>query len=676
MRSTTPSTPLQTDIAGLRAISVVMVVLYHFNLSVLGAGFVGVDIFFVISGYLMTRIIVDDLAAGTFNYFSFLLKRALRIFPALFVLVAVLLAAGALLLPPSDLENLARQCLSAVFFNSNNYYAGQQGYFAQGIDDRWLLHTWSLSVEWQFYMLYPAIVWAGLQVGRLGGAERQYRLLGVFLLAVALASLALCVVSKNQDAFFSVLTRSWQMIAGGLVYMARDSSVLRRVQGAVLSYAGLLLIGASVWVVQAMGLKTAWPSYHALLPVAGACLLLAAGYEGNRLLNNALMQKLGAWSYSIYLWHWPIVIAFTITGVTADAPKLAKLVGIPLSLALGCLSFRYIEPARRLRAAGALSGTVKLASAAAMLCLVALGYQATGGLALRADNPALFHDVRSATQAKTYRPECENPGPVNDRFCRLNTGAAGEKVLVLGDSHAGHLYAWFARHSQRDTTFYVKSGCPLIPGFESVGQNRGCRAFTDKAYALAGSGRYATVVVSMNWSGFSESSRGICSYEDGACVIPPKSRDPQLPLTLVRASLQSLLDRNVKVVVVDATPAFRFNVPNRVARHAFWYGEADERAQAQDLLVNNAGYDRLFASLDAQPGFALVSPRRRLCKVEQCMIYDRQLGLPLYTDNDHFNPAWLTLQDASFLAPHAEPAAVANPDTRADASAAEKISKR
>lgn len=678
MSTTTSPSALQTDIAGLRAISVVMVVLYHFNLTVLGAGFVGVDIFFVISGYLMTRIIVDGMAAGNFHYFSFLLKRALRIFPALFALVAALLLAGVLLLPPSDLENLARQCLSAIVFNSNNYYAAQQGYFTQGVDDRWLLHTWSLSVEWQFYMLYPAIVWTGLRLGRLGGPGRRERLLGVFLLAVALASLALCVVSKNQDAFFSVLTRSWQMIAGGLVYLSRDARMLRRWRGAALSYAGLLLICASVWVVQALGLKAAWPSYHALLPVAGACLLLAARYEGNRLLNNPVMQNLGAWSYSIYLWHWPIVIVFTITGVMNDAPKLAKLIGIPLSLLLGYLSFRYVEPVRRLRADGAMAGTLKLAGAAAMLCLVAFGYQASGGLAARTDDPALFAQVRSATQAKTYRPECENPGPVNDRFCHINAGAGGGRVLVLGDSHAGHLYAWFARHSTLDTTFYVKSGCPLIPGFESAGQNRGCRAFTDKAYRLAGSGQYATVVVSMNWSGFSERSGGICSYEDGVCVTPPRSRDPRLPLTRVREVLQSLLDRNIRVVVVDATPAFRFNVPNRVARHTFWYGAVDERGHAQDLLVNNAGYDRLFASLAAHPGFALVSPRRRLCQAEQCMIYDKQLGLPLYTDNDHFNPAWLTLQDASFLAPNAEPAAVASPPPAqpADVPAAEKISLR
>lgn len=653
MNTTTPTSALQTDIGGLRAISVLMVVLYHFNWTILGAGFVGVDIFFVISGYLMTKIIVDGLVNGNFHYLSFLLKRALRIFPALFVLVAVLLLAGAVLLPPSDLENLARQCLSAIFFNSNNYFAAQQGYFSQGVDDRWLLHTWSLSVEWQFYMLYPAIVWAGLRLGRLGGPGRQYRWLGVFLLIVSLASLALCVTSKNQDAFFSVLTRSWQMIAGGLVYLTRDAGALRRWRGAPLSYLGLLVIGASVWVVQSMGLKAAWPSYYALLPVTGACLLLAARYEGNRLLNNPVMQKLGAWSYSIYLWHWPVVIAFTITGIMTDAPKLAKLAGIALSLALGYLSFRYIEPVRRLRAAGAMAGTLKLAGAAAMLCVVALAYQGTGGLAMRNADPAVFEHARSATLAKAYRPECENPGPVNDRFCRLNAGAGGGQVLVLGDSHAGHLYAWFARHSKHDTTFYVKSGCPVIPGFESAGQNRECRAFTDKAYRLAGSGRYATVVVSMNWSGFSARSSGICSYEDGVCVTPLQARDPQLPLTRVRAALQSLLDRQIKVVVVDATPAFRFNVPNRVARHTFWYGAVDERGHAQDLLVNNAGYDRLFAELASHPGFSLASPRRRMCQAEECLIYDKRLGLPLYTDNDHFNPAWLTLQDADFLAPYA-----------------------
>ena len=188
---------------------------------------------------------------------------------------------------------------------------------------------------------------------------------------------------------------------------------------------------------------------------------------------------------------------------------------------------------------------------------------------------------------------------------------------------------------------------------------------------MAGSGRYATVVVSMNWSGLSAHASGICSDQDGACVTPVRSRDPRLPLTRTRQVLQSLLDRNVNVVVLDATPAFPFNVPNRVARHTFWYGAVDERAQAHRLLLDNAGYDDLFAALASQPRFSLVSLRRRLCRAEQCLIYDKKLGLPLYTDHDHFNPAWLSLQDADFLAP-----AAARPPTPADAAAKrENISK-
>lgn len=141
----------QNDINGLRGISVLLVVLYHFNLSLLGGGFIGVDLFFVISGFLMTKIVVSGLLQKKFSYPDFILKRAQRIFPALFFTLLVLYLIGSVVLTPSDLNSLSEQTLASVVFNSNNYFAEKQGYFNASIDDRWLLHTWSLSVEWQFY---------------------------------------------------------------------------------------------------------------------------------------------------------------------------------------------------------------------------------------------------------------------------------------------------------------------------------------------------------------------------------------------------------------------------------------------------------------------------------------------------------------------------------------------
>ena len=452
----------------------------------------------------------------------------------------------------------------------------------------------------------------------------------------------------NQNAFFSVATRSWQMIAGGLVYLARDLSWLRPLQGRVLSYGGLALIGASAVVVHVLQLEQRWPSYHAILPVAGACVLLAARCENNVLLNNPVMDRLGAWSYSIYLWHWPIVIAFTITGLLDDAPKIAKLAGIPLSILLGYLSFRYIEPMQRLRAARAVPAAAALCAAGGVLLGVSAIYNATNGLEQRTSDPVVFQATTAASRATTYPTECENRMADNSRFCRLNQGKEGGKVLVLGDSHAGHLYPWFAAHSKTNTTFFVKSGCPVIPGFELKGQDRSCRAYTEAAFELAASGDFQTVILSQNWTGFSPTSSGICTVEGGRCVSPAQAGDAQLPVTRTRAALQALLDKQIKVVVADATPQFRFNVPKTIARQLFWHGTVVTHAPSPELLEKNVEFDRLFAELGRDPHFALVSLRKELCRGDVCRVYDDRNRLPVFIDKDHFNPAWMVLHGDQF----------------------------
>jgi peptidoglycan/LPS O-acetylase OafA/YrhL len=640
---------IQTDIAGLRALSVVMVVLYHFNLRVLGGGFIGVDVFFVISGYLMTRIIFDAMVAGRFHYGHFLLKRGQRIVPALLAMMLTLLAAGALLLPPVDLASLGNQSLRAALFVSNSYYAAQQGYFSAGIDDRWLLHTWSLSVEWQFYMLYPLIVWLGVKLAGNAVEPRRARLVTGWLAAVAAASLALCVLSDQHTAFFSVATRSWQMIAGGLVFLCRPAGWLRAVQGKLLSFAGLAVIVATAVVVNALHLSQQWPGWYAVMPVVGACMVLMARCEDNPLLNNRIMQHLGAWSYSIYLWHWPIVIALSLTGMMDEASRMAKLIGLPLSLLLGYLSYRYIEPMRWLRAVPVMRATAVLGAATVAVLVVAGGYAAKQGLDMRTRDPALFQNLRAAAEASTYAPECENQGTAHDKFCHLNQGAPGARVLVLGDSHAGHLYAWFQAHSKSDTTFFVKSGCPAIPGFERTGTNAACSAYSAEAYRLAASGTYQTVIVSQNWIGFGPGSSGICSDEGGRCVTSAKSATPNLPLDRMRETLQGLLDRGVRVVVVDATPYFNFNVPRTLARQLFWHGDIEAHAATRGLTAQTAPYDQLFAELRAHPAFSVVSLRKELCEGEMCTIYDERNRMSVYADRDHLNPAWIVLHGQQFL---------------------------
>lgn len=630
---------LQSDINGLRGWSVLLVVLFHFNIQVFKGGFIGVDVFFVISGFLMTKIIVSGLVNATFNYFDFLFKRIKRIFPALFAMMLTISVLGCFFLPPGDLNALTTQIQQATLFNSNNYFSSQQGYFSEDIDNRWLLHTWSLAVEWQFYMLYPALIWSVYFFSK--KIKQGSGFLFTILLFVFLSSLIYCILLPSQIAFFSVFSRAWQMIAGGLVYLLIQYRFVPVKFSALMSYGGLLIAVISVFSVKYLGLESRWPGYYAILPVFAVCLILLASYEENILLNNVVIRNLGAWSYSIYLWHWPIVIALTITGLIYDFPKISKVVGIIGSILLGYLSFRWFETARYLKTSTMRALGTSIAVSAVVLIATSVYVSESGGLLVRVDRPQVFKDLELVSTSHTYLESCENHGNRNENFCYVNQGAIGRKILVLGDSHAGHLFPWFTKNSRVNTTFFVKSGCPFIEGFERVGVDRGCRKFFQKAVELVNSGVYDTVIISQNWSWFSKTASDICSFDNGRCVPLSSSSNPMLSLEKTRSTLSGFLSKNINVVVLDSTPYYQFNVPNRIARNIFWFGKEKNLYNVDYFYIQNKDWDNLFATLEKETRFHVVSLRPKLCTKNSCMIFDEINEISAYKDTSHLNPAWI-----------------------------------
>ena len=206
----------RTDINGLRAYAVVFVVLFHFNVFGFSAGYLGVDVFFVISGYLMTKIIVEKLEHNNFSFVDFYLSRIIRIYPALLFLVLVLTALGLFVFIPEDLKNFAKDARYSLTFLSNNLFYEQSGdYFATSSHDKALLHTWSLAVEWQFYILFPIILYTFKKL------TKQTKYIGILLLILFSCSFLLSVKLTPENpiyAFFKLSTRAWELIAGGLVY--------------------------------------------------------------------------------------------------------------------------------------------------------------------------------------------------------------------------------------------------------------------------------------------------------------------------------------------------------------------------------------------------------------------------------------------------------------------------
>ncbi len=292
------------------------VVLFHTGLDAVPGGFVGVDIFFVISGYLITRLIVEKLRAGTFSFWDFYARRTRRIYPALFVLIPVVLIAGYFVLTPGEYEDLAWSAIYSSAFLANIYFWLNTGYFDLAAVTMPLLHLWSIGVEEQFYLMWPAML---VLVWRFAPLSRQATLIA--LIAVTVVLVAVCIVWTHYDAkaaFYLPFTRLWEFTLGALVLALPDIKRPRVADG--LSVAGLaaMLIAALTF-----NDGLAYPGYYALLPCLGATASIAAGEKSliGRVFSLSPNVFIGKISYSLYLWHWPIFVYYAFYAGNAATPR-------------------------------------------------------------------------------------------------------------------------------------------------------------------------------------------------------------------------------------------------------------------------------------------------------------------------------------------------------------------
>ncbi|BBP45275.1 hypothetical protein THMIRHAS_06480 [Thiosulfatimonas sediminis] len=327
------------DINGLRAWAVIAVLLFHFQLIGLPGGFVGVDIFFVISGYLMTAIIVGGYEKGNFSILKFYMARVRRILPALLVLIFVLLVIGWFWLYTSDYQELGAQSLYGMSFLSNLYYWRTAGYFGADAEEKWLLHIWSLAVEAQFYVLYPlfiAIIWK---------FWRSVKVVLVWVMLLFTISLFtnIILVEKMPSAVFYLLpTRGWELAAGAIVFLITKMHRFNHSNLKTFYWFGWLLIGVSFFLINE---SMPWPGYWAVIPVLGTSLIIFANNQGGALTANPVAQWLGDRSYSLYLWHWPLVVALYFASLQNSWFWVISF--FTLSFLLAHISYQLIEKPTR-----------------------------------------------------------------------------------------------------------------------------------------------------------------------------------------------------------------------------------------------------------------------------------------------------------------------------------------
>jgi peptidoglycan/LPS O-acetylase OafA/YrhL len=616
------ATDFRADINGLRAVAVLAVVLYHFGVAGFSGGFVGVDVFFVISGYLMTRIILAPLAEQRFSVLRFYLARARRIFPALAVLGALLLAYGWFALSPMDYKLLAKHAGASLLFFSNQVYWKESGYFDADAHEKWLLHTWSLSVEWQFYLLYPLLIVAVHRLFRRPGGVAG-ALWAVFLASLAWS--AWLAFANPSKAFFLLPTRAWEMLAGGLIYVHQDAcNRLARARG-WLEPAGLAAILAASLLLTA---DTPWPGLAALLPVGGAMLVILDSGGRTRLLGGGAIQGIGRWSYSIYLWHWPVVVWLYQSQSGQDGVWIAA--GMAASILLGWLSFRLVEiPARgfvsRFRLAPALAACAAMVLAPFAVA-AAFHYQSERVTALRFKDHPRLAEVREleALQARyfgeLYKPLYREgscflvPERSHDSFA---PECAGERtrIVLWGDSHAAHLWPGLKAAAEPGTAAqWTASGCPPFLN-EAFAKRPHCRDINDWVLRKVLETRPQVLILAGAWVKHDEATirRGLAE-------------------TLAR--LQADPSWRPRIVLVGSVPAWRKPLPRLLASD---FLSGDERQRSPNALDRDMSRrDTLIRELAGNRA-EFFSPIAVACNDEGCLRYLEKDGarLPFAFDYGH-----------------------------------------
>lgn len=607
------------DIDGLRAIAIVTVVLSHMNISATAGGFVGVDIFFVISGYLLTGNIDHAIAAGKFSVAGFYERRIRRIFPALVAMTAITSIAVAVVFPPKALVVYGLSLLAAIFSYSNFFFLTQAGYFSVTFT-KVLLHTWSLGVEEQFYLVLPVCMVLAAR-----GPKNATRWVVAILGAVSFAAAVYLTNVDRSVAFFVPWTRGWELLLGSALALGLFTAPASRLLREAMAAAALALVLGCLFIYKD---STPFPGLAAVPPTLAAALLIAVGHRGRTAMTSFLYWRpvvfIGAISYSLYLWHWPVIV-FLRLGVVpkldVGAVPLLAVAKIVISVALGALSWRFIERPFR-------TGTFKTASrerifawaalSAAALSAVAVVFVAGRGLPGRFPAQADRVGNYITEAARPHGPQCFVENRFSDfaaNFC-LAQRPGKTNILLLGDSHANALWRGLAR-SMPDANVMEATGssCPPMRGNYDRSICGALRRFVYDDYLPAH--HVDSVILTENWNSAAD-------------------------FDALESALGWLHERGIPVLVIGPGPEYSAPLPFLLALGIVWH----DPALAQGRLLRRMGeLDREIDSKAAgRPGLRYASLWRAVCPAERCLEYaDPAKGIPMLSDDNHLTIAGATL---------------------------------
>ena len=619
-----PRNNFRYDINALRAIAIISVIAYHYGIAGFSGGFVGVDIFFVISGFLISAHIFRDLERDSFSFSRFYVSRLRRIFPAL----AAMCFAGVLwgwyftFLPRDYLSNI-RHALDALLFVSNYAFNDERGYFDIASTSKPLLHTWSLSVEGQFYLFLPLLlmlIWRYV---------RKYY--ATIIALVFLLSLAWSIYSSQIDAsaaFYQSTARAWEFMAGTLLALIATKRI-NVLWSNIVSIVGLGLLLISIATFNSTLL---WPSYNALLPVIGSVLLIVASDAPvtRWLFSSWILQRLGDISYSLYLWHWTVLV-FAKLYVNSRLDRelspleIGSLIGLTVLLAF--LSCRFIENPIRSNKVFWTSKRIWQGAFITLSGFIALTIFAAVTKGFPNRLPDYVQRGFKAVAVSTPRSECfrndYSQKKATEQFCQFGIENQQPSILLWGDSHA-NMYLTALSKAAKDTglTGYIatQSGCRATLR-DQVNDLTGtaelaCTAFNNEVNAfVANNPNIHTVIIARMWTG-------------GDSI----TRTSQL--------VNHLVELGKTVIVVGSVPFLAFNVPER------WIAQQINIGHAIDSLTDSVTMQQPlfdFQNLARQQLSALITsgrviwinPLERLCNKTDCLLVNN--GVSYFKDVTHLS---------------------------------------
>ncbi len=627
----------RSDITGLRALAVIPVVLYHAFPNLLSGGFIGVDIFFVISGYLISGILFRQIKDDSnIDFAAFYGKRVRRIFPNLILLLLFVAIAGCFILYPKEYEDLGRQIYSSAVFVQNFRLLSSAGdYFGQAAETQPLLHLWSLSIEEQFYLIFPLLCWVLWQYGR-----KNENVLGFVILFLTLASLIGCVFVQNKSFdFYFPLTRFWELGLGILVSYLENFKSLSDAVWSSRARNILSLLGAAFILIPVVGYtkQTAFPGWTSIPPVMGAVLLILSGTKAwvNRLLSLKFFVLVGLISYSWYLWHWPILVYGKL--INPNLSNIGLVCLLVLSAVVSVVVYRYVETPARLVSVDK-SKKYTAIFAVGMLCVFCGGetLRLLKGIPVRCESVIEF--------ANGDRDWSYPHNLIKNRYNGVAVNATingTPEILVIGDSHAEQYADRIQAVSKEKCVpviFVTCGGCPLTLNLANLKGERvddECRGlFKNALTQLIKDRNIRTVVVANRWGNYAVQGKdGACEQFDDRC-IPLEQGGFKAGFSELMRYIQRF---NKKVYVVldapwdDSSYNPRTRVPLLAGKNYKKYLSNVPFPEQKDWIIGNKLVEDVLQGMN---NVAVINPVPYICPNNLC-------NLEGYKDDDHLRSSWV-----------------------------------